>query len=225
MKSRGFFCKSAKILETAKSQHRKKTYTGRIWWIWAEQGWAHGNKRRPGARDSWAVLTRPHGPEAEAAGGAAVSGRSSWALASMWRRWGMVAALVAGSPADDEARSFFFVEKQFRQGLPEVRWLSDVRSVNGCRTSSNCRTSGGWAIAKLTSGRRWISWMWGWGNFLGGLEGEKWEGGKEPDLLTTQQIHGSKPTKSHKNKQNAKILVWLFLMGIFELRQKQTKLD
>ena len=45
------------------------------------------------------------------------------------------------------------------------------------------------------------------------------------DPLAKQQNHGSNTTKSHKNQQNAKKIVRLFLVGIFEIGQEQTKLS
>ena len=79
------------------------------------------------------------------------------------------------------------------------------------------------AVAKLelANKRMWRKNLRGKGEF----RGETWEkdGGKL-DPRTTLQIHGSNPTKSHQNQQITKNLVRLFLVGIFELGQKQTKL-
>jgi hypothetical protein len=44
------------------------------------------------------------------------------------------------------------------------------------------------------------------------------------DLLAKPQIHGLKSTKTHKEQQITKNLVWLFLWGIFELGQKEATL-
>ena len=43
------------------------------------------------------------------------------------------------------------------------------------------------------------------------------------DPLGEQHVPGSKPTNSHKNQQETRFWVWLFLVGIFELGQEQSK--
>ena len=60
-----------------------------------------------------------------------------------------------------------------------------------------------------------ISWIWE--GFRGG------DGGGRLDLLATQQIHGSKPTKHHQNSQNTRKIFGAIFVGIFGLGRKTTK--
>jgi len=61
--------------------------------------------------------------------------------------------------------------------------------------------------------------IWGiWEGFRGG------DGGGRLDLLATQQIHGSKPTKHHQNSQNTRKFFGVIFVGIFGLGRKTTKI-
>ena len=102
-----------------------------------------------------------------------------------------------------------------------VRWWSDVRStvVRSGRTSGASWVAGRPVSCGRPVGRGQreidrISWI------LDGFRGG--DGGGRLDLLATQQIHGSKPTKHYQNSQNTKKIGAIFV-GIFGLGQKTTK--
>ena len=57
--------------------------------------------------------------------------------------------------------------------------------------------------------------IWGiWEGFRGG------DGGGRLDLLATQQIHGSKPTKHQQNSQNTRKNFGAIFVGIFGLEKR-----
>src|SRR3954466_1893389 len=98
--------------------------------------------------------------------------------------------------------------------MMEVSRISDVRCVSDVRRPL-CRTS----VMRRTSDVDW-------GTKLGKRKKKFGESGrkkakatqKKVDPLGKHHIHGSKPTKSHKNQQVTRSWVWLFLVGNFRIR-------
>src|SRR3954469_25521289 len=111
--------------------------------------------------------------------------------------------------------------------MVEVSRISDVRCVSDvrrplCRTSVMRRTSDvDWGGADRWKGARNL----GKGRKNLGEPGRRKAKvtQKKVDPLGKHHIHGSKPTKSHKNQQVTRSWVWLFLVGIFELGKNTTK--